>query len=85
MATGIEILLLVLVLVFVLGASTIIETVRPFIVNAAVGLLVLFLAQVVFGLSIAVTPIALVIVAIGGVPGSVLVILLSLFGIAFVP
>ena len=85
MVTGIEILLLVLVLAFVLGASTIIETVRPFIVNAVVGLLVLFLAQAVFGLSIAVTPIVLVIVAIGGLPGSILVILLSVFGIAFVP
>ncbi|OVE83353.1 pro-sigmaK processing inhibitor BofA family protein [Natronolimnobius baerhuensis] len=83
--TGLEILLLILVLVVVLGASTIIQTVRPFIVNAAVGLLVLFLAQAIFGLQVAVTPIALAIVAIGGVPGSLLVILLSLFGVAFVP
>ncbi len=85
MVTGLEILLLVLVLVFVLGASTIIETVRPFIVNAAVGLLVLFLAHAVFGVSVAVTPIVLAIVAIGGVPGSVLVLGLSAFGVAFVP
>ncbi|SDR26517.1 pro-sigmaK processing inhibitor BofA family protein [Natronobacterium texcoconense] len=85
MVTGLEIILLVLVLAAVLGASTIIQTVRPFIVNAVVGLLVLFLAQAVFGLSVAVTPIVLVIVALGGVPGSLLVILLSLFGVAFVP
>ncbi|MFC4436296.1 MULTISPECIES: pro-sigmaK processing inhibitor BofA family protein [Natrialbaceae] len=85
MITGLEILLLVLVLVAVLGASTLIRTVRPFIVNTAVGLLVLFLAQAVFGLTVAVTPIALVIVALGGLPGSLLVILLSLFEIAFVP
>ncbi|NGM68557.1 hypothetical protein G6M89_05940 [Natronolimnobius sp. AArcel1] len=85
MVTGLEILLLIVVLVVVLGASTIIQTVRPFIVNAAVGLLVLFLAQAMFGLQVAVTPIALAIVAIGGFPGSLLVILLSLFGVAFVP
>ncbi|RKD93527.1 pro-sigmaK processing inhibitor BofA family protein [Halopiger aswanensis] len=85
MVTGLEILLLVLVLAAVLGASTLIQTARPFIVNAVVGLLVLFLAQAVFGLNVAVTPIALVIVAIGGFPGSLLVILLSLFGVAFVP
>lgn len=83
MVTGIEILLLILVLAVLLGASTIVQTVRPFIVNAVVGLLVLFLAQVVFGLQIAVTPIALVIVALGGLPGAVLIILLSVFGVAF--
>jgi hypothetical protein len=85
MFTGLEILLLVIVLVAVLGASTIVRTVRPFIVNAVVGLLVLFLAQSLFGLSVAITPIALVIVAIGGLPGSLLVILLALFEVAFVP
>ncbi|GAB3667246.1 pro-sigmaK processing inhibitor BofA family protein [Halopiger thermotolerans] len=85
MVTGLEIVLLVLVLAAVLGASTLIQTVRPFIVNAVVGLIVLFLAQAVFGLAVAVTPIALVVVAIGGFPGSLLVILLSLFGVAFVP
>ncbi|WP_306055143.1 pro-sigmaK processing inhibitor BofA family protein [Natronococcus wangiae] len=85
MVTGLEILLLVLVLAVVLGATTIIQTIRPFIVNAVVGLLALFLAQAIFGLSMAVTPVALVIVAIGGLPGSLLVILLSLFGVAFVP
>ncbi|TYL39873.1 hypothetical protein CV102_06245 [Natronococcus pandeyae] len=84
MVTGLEILLLVLVLAAVLGASTLIRTVRPFIVNAVVGLLVLFLAQAVFGLSVAVTPVVLLIVALGGLPGSLLVILLSLFEIAFV-
>ena len=83
MTTGLEILLLILVLAVLLGASTIIEAVRPFLVNAVVGLLVLFLAQVGLGLQIAVTPIALAIVALGGLPGSVLIILLSVFGIAF--
>ncbi|WP_049922293.1 pro-sigmaK processing inhibitor BofA family protein [Halopiger djelfimassiliensis] len=85
MGTGLEILLLVLVLAAVLGASSLVQTVRPLIVNAVVGLVVLFLAQAVFGLSVAVTPVALAIVAIGGFPGSVLVLLLSLFGVAFVP
>ncbi|WP_049929265.1 pro-sigmaK processing inhibitor BofA family protein [Halopiger goleimassiliensis] len=85
MVTGLEILLLVLVLVAVLGASTLIQTVRPFIVNAAVGLLVLFVVQALFNLSIAVTPVAIAIVALGGVPGAVLVLLLSMFGVGFVP
>lgn len=83
--TGLEILLLVLVLAAVLGAAQLVQAVRPFIVNAVVGLLVLYAAQVAFGLAVAVTPIALAIVALGGFPGSLLVVLLSLFGIAFVP
>lgn len=85
MATGLEIILLVLVLAVVLGASTLVQTVRPLIVNAVVGLFVLFLAQFLLGLQIAVTPIVLAIVAIGGFPGSLLVLLLSVFGVAFVP
>ncbi len=84
MVTGLEILLLVLVLAVIVGASQIIQAVKPFILNAVVGLLVLFLAQALFNLSVAITPIALLIVAIGGVPGSILVILLSVLEIAFV-
>ncbi|GAB7018787.1 pro-sigmaK processing inhibitor BofA family protein [Halostagnicola sp. A-GB9-2] len=84
MVTGLEILLLVLVLAVIVGASQVIQAVKPFILNAVVGLLVLFLAQALFNLSVAITPIALLIVAIGGVPGSILVILLSVLEIAFV-
>lgn len=84
MVTGLEILLLALVLAAIVGASRVIQAVRPFIVNAIVGLIVLFLAQAVFDISVAITPIALLIVAIGGLPGSILVILLSVLEIAFV-
>ncbi|WP_254532389.1 pro-sigmaK processing inhibitor BofA family protein [Natrinema gelatinilyticum] len=82
--TGLEVLLLVLVLVVVLGAAQIVQTVRPFLINAVVGLVVLYVAQVVFGVVVAVSPIVIAIVAIGGIPGSLLVILLSLFEVAFV-
>ncbi|MFC4989744.1 MULTISPECIES: pro-sigmaK processing inhibitor BofA family protein [Saliphagus] len=85
MVTGLEIGLLVLVLAFFLGAATIIRAVKPFIVNAVVGLLTILVAQAVFGVSVAVTPVALVVVALGGFPGAVLVLLLSAFGVAFVP
>ncbi|WP_254762687.1 pro-sigmaK processing inhibitor BofA family protein [Natrinema marinum] len=81
--SGLEILLLVLVLVVVLGAAQLVQTARPFIINAVAGLVVLYVAQVVFGVGVAVTPLVLAIVAIGGVPGSVLVIVLSIVGVAF--
>ncbi|MFC4248596.1 pro-sigmaK processing inhibitor BofA family protein [Natribaculum luteum] len=85
MVTGLEVALLLFVLALFVGATRIIRTVKPFIVNAAVGLLVLFLAEALFGLEVALTAVALLIVALGGVPGAVLVILLSVFGVAFVP
>lgn len=85
MVTGLEIAILVLVLAFVLGAAKVVRAVKPFIVNAVVGLLVLFVAEAVFGFSVSITPIALVIVALGGFPGAVLVLLLAFFGVGFVP
>lgn len=84
MVTGLEIALLLLVLALFVGAAKIVWAVRPFIVNAVVGLVVLWIAQSFFGLSVTVTPIALVVVAIGGLPGAVLVILLAVFELAFV-
>ncbi|MDQ2050923.1 hypothetical protein RBH26_10560 [Natronolimnohabitans sp. A-GB9] len=83
--TGIEILLLVLVLVGVLIAATLVRALTPFIVNAIAGLLVLFLGHAVFGLSIAITPVVLLIVALGGILGAIAVIVLAVLGIAFVP
>ena len=84
MATGIEIAVLMVVLVLVLVAATIVRALAPFIVNAVVGLLVLLGVEVVFGFSVAVTPVAVLVVAIGGVPGAIVVLLLSYLGVAFV-
>jgi hypothetical protein len=83
--TGLEILLLAGVLVVVLAAARVVRAVGPFLVNAVVGLVVLYLAYAVFGVEVAVTPVVLAIVAIGGLPGSLLVIALSLLEVAFVP
>ncbi|ELZ23020.1 hypothetical protein HTZ84_15810 [Haloterrigena sp. SYSU A558-1] len=83
--TGLEILVLIAVLVGVLVAAVLVRALAPFIVNAVAGLLVLFLSHVVFGLSIAVTPVVLVIVGLGGILGAAVVLLFALFGVAFVP
>lgn len=55
---------------------------RALAVNAIVGLVILFVTNLV-GLGVQISVITLVICAIFGVPGAVLVILLSLFDIAF--
>ncbi|KYH25227.1 hypothetical protein HAPAU_28120 [Halalkalicoccus paucihalophilus] len=84
MVTGLEIAILIAVIVLLLGSYRVIHTVRPFIVNAVVGLVALILASV-FGFGVEITPIVLLIVAIGGVPGALLVILLAYLNIAFTP
>jgi SigmaK-factor processing regulatory protein BofA len=84
MVTGLEIAILAAAVVLLLGSYRVIHTVRPFIVNAVVGLVALILASV-FGFGVEITPIVLLIVAIGGVPGALLVILLAYLNIAFTP
>lgn len=84
MVTGLEILILVVALAFVFGASRLIDTVRPLFANAVAGLLVLLAVQWLFVFEITITPIVLVIVALGGVPGAILIVLLSITGVAFV-
>lgn len=84
MVTALELGILFAVLVLLLGSYRVIHTVQPFIVNTVVGLLVLLLASA-FGFGVEITGIVLLIVAIGGLPGAILVILLAYLGIAFTP
>jgi hypothetical protein len=82
MVTTTEIALLVLALALLFGAYRIIKTVKPLIVNAIIGVIILLVANFV-GLGVSITPIAVLVCAVGGVPGAVLVILLSYLDIAF--
>jgi hypothetical protein len=84
MVTGLEVAVVLLVLAALFGAYTVIRAVRPFIWNAVLGIAVILLAQF-FGADVAVTPLVLLVVAIGGIPGAILVILLAYAGLAFVP
>lgn len=55
---------------------------RALAVNAVVGLVVLFLANVV-GLGVQISLLTLLISAVFGIPGALLVILLAVFDVAF--
>ena len=55
---------------------------RALAVNAVVGLIILFIANVV-GLGVQISLISLLVCAIFGVPGAILVILLAVLDIAF--
>ncbi|MFB6153845.1 MAG: pro-sigmaK processing inhibitor BofA family protein [Halodesulfurarchaeum sp.] len=84
MVTPIEIGLLLAVAALVFGAYVVIKVVKPFVVNAVVGLLVLLIAGFL-GFPVDVTPIVVLVVAVGGVPGALLVLLLAYFGVLFHP
>jgi hypothetical protein len=82
MVTTLEIGLLVGVLALLFGAYAVIKTVKPFIVNAVVGVIVLVIASFL-GIGVEITPVAILVCAVGGIPGALLVILLAYLGVAF--
>jgi hypothetical protein len=84
MVTGLEVALVLVVLAVVFGAYKVVKTVKPFVWNAIVGLVVLVAADVILGLSVAIEPLTILVVAIAGVPGAILVLLLSYLDVAFV-
>lgn len=84
MVTPIELGLVILVLALLFGVYRVIKAVKPLIVNAVVGLIVLFAASFV-GYGVSITPIVVLLVAFGGLPAAILVILLAQFGIIFEP
>lgn len=88
MATGIEIGLLVLVALVLAGVYLAMKVIKPLIYNAIIGLVILaiinffdipFLPEVEIGF------LAVAIIALGGIPGVVLVLLLAFLGVAFDP
>ena len=84
MVTPIEIGLVVLVLALLVGAYLLLRAVKPLIVNTVVGLVVLWLAGLVgFGVSIDV--IVILLVAFGGLPAAIVVIVLAQLGVVFEP
>ena len=84
MVTPIEIGLLLVVLIVVFGTYRIVKAVKPLVVNAVVGLLVLLAADFL-GFGVVISPVVVLIVAFGGIPAAVLVIILASLGILFEP
>lgn len=84
MVTAVEIGLLAVVLVLVFGAYRLLRAIKPLVINAVVGIIVLLLAGVV-GFGVNITPIVILLVAFGGLPAAVLVIILAQLGVIFEP
>ena len=81
----VEILILglLLILAIYVSFSLIMRSVKFLAVNTLFGLVILYLANVIGGLSIPYSLPVLLICAILGAPGAIAVIILNLFGLAF--
>ena len=79
-----EVGLLVVVLLGLLLAYWVIRAIKPLIVNTTVGLIVLGLAGWL-GYGVAITPVVVLLVAFGGLPAALLVLVLAHFRVLFHP
>lgn len=84
MVTPPELAVLGVILVALLVAYAVVKAVKPFVVNAVLGLLVILLAGF-FGFGVNITWVVVLVVAIGGIPGALLVIILAQVGLVFDP
>lgn len=81
----IELGVLIAALVVVVIAVRLLRVIEPLIINAVVGLAILWVATAVFELEVAITPLTLLVVALAGILGAIVVLALALLEIAFVP
>ncbi len=83
MASENRILLLVILILAVAIVLGVVENAEYFIVNTILGLIILALSNIIFKLGIAYSIPVILICALGGIPGALLVILLHILGVAF--
>jgi len=73
--------LIVLVVAIIFGAILILRSLKNFIVNAVIGLIILFLVNTFAGLGIGYSWIVILICGIGGILGALLVIVIHILGL----
>lgn len=81
---AIEWIILFLAVIGVIAAYYILKTASHLIVNTILGLILLVAGNFIFNLGIGYTIPVVLVCALGGIPGAILVILLHSLGIAFV-
>jgi hypothetical protein len=79
----VELIILLLAILAVIAVYHVLRAVKYLIVNTVMGLIILAAGNMVFNLEVPYSLTALLVCALGGIPGAVLVILLNVFGIAF--
>jgi len=78
-----ELIILFLAVLAVIAVYFVLKTAKFLIVNTIMGLIILFVGNTFFNLNIPYSTMALLVCALGGIPGAILVILLHVVGIAF--
>jgi hypothetical protein len=78
-----ELIVLFLVIIAVIGVYYILKTAKTLLINTIVGFIILVIANMGFNMNVPYNIQVLLVVALGGIPGAVLVILLHAFQIAF--
>jgi hypothetical protein len=79
-----EIIIVILAIIGVIVAYYLLKTATHLIINAVLGLIILFVANAIFDVGISYSLPALLVCAFAGIPGAIIVILLHIFGVAFV-
>jgi hypothetical protein len=77
----IELGLIVLIIAIIFGAILILRSLKNFIINAVVGLVILFLVNTFVGLGIGYSWLVILICGIGGILGALLVIVIHILGL----
>jgi hypothetical protein len=80
---AIEIIVLFIVVLAVIAAYYILKSVTHLIVNTVLGLILLAVGNIVFNIGISYSWESILVCALGGIPGAILVILLHYLHIAF--
>jgi len=73
--------LIVLIIAIIFGALLILRSLKNFIINAVVGLVILFLVNTFAGLGIGYSWLVILICGIGGILGALLVIVIHILGL----
>ncbi len=79
----IDLAIVILIIAIIFGLFILLRSVTHFVVNAVIGLVILFLANMFLGLGIGYGWLVIIICAIGGVLGAILVIVIHLMGLGF--
>jgi hypothetical protein len=79
----IELIVLLLAVLAVIAVYYVLKTAKLLIVNTIMGLIILVVSNIVFKMGIDYSTTSILVCALGGIPGALLVIILHVLNVAF--
>jgi len=80
---AVETIILILAIIAVIAVYNVLKAAKYLIVNSILGLILLAMGNIIFKLDIDYTATVVLICALAGIPGAIIIMLLNVFGIAF--